>query len=221
MSEVEQPLEKPTRRKASKEVRRGQLIEATITSIATRGFAATTMADVADGAGLSRGIVNFHFESKEKLLAETLRFMSAAYEANWREALETAAPGPAQKLWALVKSDFDRKVCNQRYIAAWFALRVEAQSRPTYKRISRRPDDAFLGAIAGLCEALIADGGYDADADMLAAGLDAMLEGMWLAILMDTDRVSRRRGFASVGQHLACIFPKHFTADGPIRTEAP
>ena len=30
------------------------------------------MADVADGAGLSRGIVNFHFESKEKLLIATL-----------------------------------------------------------------------------------------------------------------------------------------------------
>ncbi len=218
MTGIDQKTDKPARRKASKEVRRGQLIEATITSIAARGFAATTMADVADGAGLSRGIVNFHFESKEKLLAETLRFMSAAYEANWREALRTAAPGPAQKLWALVKSDFDRSVCNQRTIAAWFALRVEAQSRPTYRRISRRPDDAFLGAIVDLCRDLIADGGYDADAGKLAAGLDAMLEGMWLSILMDPDRMSRRRGLASVSQYLTCVFPRHFSNEGPLDT---
>ena len=52
-------------RKASKETRRQQLIEATIDSLAKRGYSETTMADVADGAGLSRGIVNFHFESKE------------------------------------------------------------------------------------------------------------------------------------------------------------
>ncbi len=216
MLETDQKTDKPARRKASKEVRRGQLIEATITSIAERGFAATTMADVADGAGLSRGIVNFHFESKEKLLAETLRFMSEAYEANWREALRAAAPDPALQLWALAMSDFNRNVCNQRYIAAWFALRVEAQSRPAYKRISRRQDDAFLGAIEGLCAALIAEGGYDANAKRLAAAFDAMLEGMWLAILMDPDRMSRRRGFASVAQHLVCVFPRHFSIDGPI-----
>ena len=42
-------------RKASKETRRQQLIEATIDSLARRGYSETTMADVADGAGLSRG----------------------------------------------------------------------------------------------------------------------------------------------------------------------
>ncbi|WP_457155514.1 TetR family transcriptional regulator, partial [Mesorhizobium sp. P5_C1] len=62
-------------RKASKEVRQLQLIEATIDSLAKRGYSETTMADVADGAGLSRGIVNFHFESKEKLLIATLQHM--------------------------------------------------------------------------------------------------------------------------------------------------
>ena len=35
-------------RKASKEMRRQQLIEATIDSLAKRGYAETTMADVAD-----------------------------------------------------------------------------------------------------------------------------------------------------------------------------
>ena len=77
--------EKHTRR-APKALRREQLINATIDSLALRGYAATTLADVADGAGLSRGIVNFHFESKEKLLVETLQFLSDEYSANWREA---------------------------------------------------------------------------------------------------------------------------------------
>ncbi|HEX3217144.1 MAG TPA: TetR family transcriptional regulator, partial [Aestuariivirgaceae bacterium] len=40
-------------RKASTEVRRQQLIEATIDILARRGYAATTLADVARTAGLS------------------------------------------------------------------------------------------------------------------------------------------------------------------------
>lgn len=66
-------------RKASKETRRQQLIEATIDSLAKRGYAETTLADVADGAGLSRGIVNFHFESKENLLIATLSTWVCGY----------------------------------------------------------------------------------------------------------------------------------------------
>ena len=34
------------------------------------------MNDVSQGAGLSQGIVNFHFKSKELLLIETLKFIS-------------------------------------------------------------------------------------------------------------------------------------------------
>ena len=46
-------------RAATKALRRQQLIDSTVDSIAKRGFSGTTLADVADGAGLSRGIVNF------------------------------------------------------------------------------------------------------------------------------------------------------------------
>src|SRR5215216_7504193 len=81
-------------RKASKETRQLQLIEATIDSLAKRGYSETTMADVADGAGLSRGIVNFHFESKEKLLVATLQYMADEYSQHWRAALQKAGDDP-------------------------------------------------------------------------------------------------------------------------------
>ena len=100
-------------RKASKETRRQQLIEATIDSLAKRGYSETTMADVADGAGLSRGIVNFHFESKEKLLVATLQYMADEYSAHWRAALQKAGDDPARQLGVLVAADFDRSICNQ------------------------------------------------------------------------------------------------------------
>ncbi|HTC83182.1 MAG TPA: TetR family transcriptional regulator, partial [Rhizomicrobium sp.] len=60
-----------------KESRRVQLIEATIDTLARHGFAEFTLAQVAEAAGLSQGIVNFYFHSKEALLVETLKFMEA------------------------------------------------------------------------------------------------------------------------------------------------
>ena len=85
--------ETPARgRAATKALRRQQLIDSTIESIAKRGFSETTMADVADGAGLSRGIVNFHFKSKEMLLVETLHYLAVEYREAWTRALEKAGP---------------------------------------------------------------------------------------------------------------------------------
>jgi TetR/AcrR family transcriptional repressor of bet genes len=53
--------------------RRQQLIDATIRCIAQHGLSAVTMQMVTREAGLSVGIANLHFESKDNLLKETLR----------------------------------------------------------------------------------------------------------------------------------------------------
>jgi AcrR family transcriptional regulator len=97
-------------RAANRELRRRQLTEATIDSIAKRGFAETKMADVAEGAGLSQGIVNFHFKSKDALFEETLRFLAEEYRDSWRAALAKAGEDPAAKLAAMIRNDFDAKV---------------------------------------------------------------------------------------------------------------
>ncbi len=202
-------------RKASKETRQLQLIEATIDSLAKRGYSETTMADVADGAGLSRGIVNFHFESKEKLLVATLQHMYEEYSAHWRAALRKAGDDPARRIEALVAADFDRSVCNRRKLAAWCAFWGEAKSRPTYQALCGARDEDYQNVIAGLCRALKADGGYDFDSDRAALGISAMLEGLWLRLMMGTENVTRETAHEAARDYLASVFPKHFSRETP------
>lgn len=199
-------------RKASKETRRLQLIEATIDSLSKRGYSETTMADVADGAGLSRGIVNFHFESKEKLLVATLQFMAEEYAAHWRNALDKAGPDPAARLAALVAADFDRAVCNRRKLAAWCAFWGEAKSRPTYQKLCGARDEAYQDVMVDLCAALIADGRYALDATGTALALDAMLEGLWLRLMMRGDDMTREKAYAAAKGMLEALFSKHYPA---------
>ncbi len=59
-----------------KHLRREQLIEATIDTIAKHGFRKTTLSQVAKRAKLSQGIVNFYFKTKDGLLLETLKFLA-------------------------------------------------------------------------------------------------------------------------------------------------
>ncbi len=210
--------DRPLPRKASRDVRRRQLIEATLDSLSIRGFAGTTMAHVTAGAGLSRGIANFHFESKEKLLEETMKFLAADYEDHWRTALKECGPGAAERLWALMEADFHPRVCNVRYIAAWAALRAEAQSRPAYQAISGRSDEAFDTALEEICSAIVEEGGYNLDPVQIAMGLSSLNDGLGMSYLMTPEAFSERDALACVQEYLAGLFPKHFTRSGPIRT---
>ncbi|PBB92558.1 transcriptional regulator BetI [Mesorhizobium sp. WSM3864] len=197
-------------RKASKEVRQLQLIEATIDSLAKRGYAETTMADVADGAGLSRGIVNFHFESKEKLLVATLQYMYDEYSAHWRAALQKAGDDPARQLQALVWADFDRSICNKRKLAAWCAFWGEAKSRPTYQALSSSRDAYYQQVFIDLCATLKQGGGYAYEPQVMALALSAMLEGLWLRLMMGTQDTTRETALQAANAFLAAAFPKHY-----------
>ena len=197
-------------RKASKEVRQLQLIEATIDSLAKRGYSETTMADVADGAGLSRGIVNFHFESKEKLLIATLQHMYDEYSAHWRNALQKAGDDPARQLQALVAADFDRSICNKRKLAAWCAFWGEAKSRPTYQALSSARDAVYQKIFIDLCSTLKQSGFYAFEPQVMALALNAMLEGLWLRMMMGTEDTTRETALKAANEFLSAAFPKHF-----------
>ena len=201
---------RPAKRKATRHARRSQLIDATIDSLASRGYSGTTLGDVAEGAGLSRGIVNFHFESKEKLLVATLEHMAAEYGTHWRNALEKAGDDPAEKLAALVNADFDPLVCNRRKLAAWCAFWGEAKSRPTYQALCGSRDEAYQALLEQLCCELVERGGYTHQPREMAIALDALLEGLWLRLMMGNSGISRETAKASAIAFLKTAFPKDY-----------
>lgn len=205
------------RRQAAKEQRRQQLIKATIEAVAKRGFAGTSISDVARAAGLSQGIVNLHFESKEKLLVETLRFLADEYKGAWETALARAGPTAAEKLARLVELDFTPALCDRRKLAVWFAFWGEARSRPTYLRLCKQRDQEYDDALHGLCKQVIREGRYrHADADVIASSLAALTDGLWMDILIAHRSMSAARARRISFAYLANVFPEHFTDDGVI-----
>ena len=68
--------------------RRRQLIVATVSVIYRDGLSRLTLAKVAATAGLSAGIVNFYFKSKEQLLLDTLNALALEYETAVNKALD-------------------------------------------------------------------------------------------------------------------------------------
>ena len=196
---------------AIRERRRRQLIDSTVASIAKRGLADTTMGEVAKGAKLSHGIVNFHFKSKDQLLVETLRSVTEEYRSVWIRAVEKAGPGVADKLAALYLADLDPAVCTRKKLAVWHAFYGEAKSRPMYREICDASDQERMDAGVELVRQVIAEGGYGhLDPEATALGLDALTDGIWIHVLLSSGKFDRDGARQTVRTFLACLFPKHF-----------
>ncbi|MCH8056592.1 MAG: transcriptional regulator BetI [Proteobacteria bacterium] len=209
------------KRTASKQERQLQLIRATIRSVAKNGLADTTMSTVAREAGLSQGIINLHFQSKDRLLVETLRYIADEYKTSWEKALDGAGPSPAERLAALVEVDFNMPVCDRNKLAVWFAFWGESKSRPTYRKLCATRDIQYRKELGALCQLLIEEGGYQGlDAMVLATGLSAMTEGLWLDLLISPRSLTREQARNICLAYLASAFPRHFSVP-PLREMSP
>lgn len=203
------------RRTAPKEERQLQLIRATIRSVAKRGLSNTTMATVAKEAKLSQGIINLHFQSKERLLVETLRYLADEYEQAWEAAIAGAGPSAAEQLAALVAVDFDKSVCERNKVAVWFAFWGETRSRPTYRKICAERDRRYMDMLISLCATVAREGGYDdVDGATIASGLSAMSEGLWLDLLISPESMDREQAKRICFAYLNRAFPQHFSRQG-------
>ncbi|MGA1580886.1 MAG: TetR/AcrR family transcriptional regulator [Luminiphilus sp.] len=191
--------------------RRQQLIDATIRCIAQHGLSAVTMQMVTREAGLSVGIANLHFQSKENLLRETLRYVAEEYHNGQIEIMEGAAiTDLGDRLDALLDFQLGRGVTQRQKMSVWFAYYGEAGARPVYQKIVSTVDRLAAQKLEALFAAIIGEGDYqDVDPRELATGYSALIDGLHLGLLVTPRELTKRRARSVARDFLRRAFPKH------------
>ncbi len=204
-------LNRAVGRTAKKEVRRQQLIDATIESIAKFGISGTTMATVTSFAGLSTGTVNFHFESKQTLFEETLRFLGNEHFELWNNHVAKAELNAEAKLLAIVDAHCHPTVASRKKLTVWFAFYGEAANRVAYRDIMSSIDGDRRRVSTELCREIITKGGYeDRDPEHVTQTLEALYDGFCLNILIYPQDYARQDIRRRVRDYLSITFPRHF-----------
>jgi AcrR family transcriptional regulator len=86
--------------------RREELLELAATMFADRGLHATTVRDIADGAGILSGSLYHHFASKEEIVDEILHGFLDWLFARYQEIIDTK-PNPLDRLTGLFMASFE------------------------------------------------------------------------------------------------------------------
>jgi AcrR family transcriptional regulator len=77
--------------------RRSQILDAAAVVISERGVDAARIADIAEAAGVSIGLVQHYFRHRDRLLAEVFRRESERIAVTWRTVVDPEAP-PLERL---------------------------------------------------------------------------------------------------------------------------
>ncbi len=102
----------------SKQAARKVILDAADFVLKRDGAFNMTMDAVARAAGCAKGLLHYHFHTKQRLLVETVGRISAAREVEWTQAFDTADPHEAiDRTWNVIAREVDSGT-----LRAWSSL---------------------------------------------------------------------------------------------------
>jgi AcrR family transcriptional regulator len=182
------------------EVRREEILAATVDEVVERGLDSVRVADVAGALGVSRALVFYHFETREALLSAALEYavdrdlarLDAALARHadavqrLRQVLRAYGPQGKAPGWTL-------------WVDAWAAALRDPGLRGTLRRLDRR----WTSALESVIRAGVEDGVFVcADASGSARRIAALLDGLAVQVTVHR-QLSRARMTRWVGEAAA------------------
>jgi TetR/AcrR family transcriptional repressor of bet genes len=132
--------------------RRDQILRAAVRIIARRGFEGASVGDIARAAGLTPGLVHYHFRDKREVLTSLVELLGRAARARITARLERAGSDPRTRVHAFVDAHLalDRDA-DPDAVACWIEIAAEA----TRSADVRRRYERFLAEDLSELESLV------------------------------------------------------------------
>ena len=118
------------------EVRRKSLIEATTRSIAKYGYAGTTIERICTEAGVSRGLINHHFGSKEELILQSYKQLCDEWAYYTHDMMDEHSE-PEVALRASIERNFNPRAFKTEYLGIWLGFWSVIPKSPELRKLDR------------------------------------------------------------------------------------
>lgn len=153
-----------------------------------RGVDRMSLQDVADEAEVSKGIILYHFNTKENLVLTTMRWLLRRVEQRIRAFIEDAHR-PEERIEAMIDAIFVGPEANRRFYLTYIELLDHAARFEPFSELHA----TFQTIVNGLYAQVVQEG-VDAgefavsDVDEAGAVLRALIDGLFLQWLLERDR---------------------------------
>ncbi len=184
-----------------------RIIDAAVESVAAHGISGTTLATVAKGAGVSQGVLVFHFKTKDQLIAAALNQAGDLYEASWDKAIRRALYTPEDRVAAVVAHDIGFVTRHPEILSLWYTTWGEARSQALYRTNTREADLVYVGELTAAFAAMPEQKGKPELARAKARAVNALVFGLWLDSHIDPDHFDSVEALAATEAVLRGLAP--------------
>lgn len=159
------------------EIRKPQLINATMEAINSVGLQKASVAIISGYAGVSPAIINHYFGGKNGLLEATMRSVLRQLSDGVKSRLQNIDPEDVVgRIKAIVGGNFDPRQLDPKVVKTWLAFWSLAMHEPSLYRLQRVNEKRLLShLVLELKRVLPAE-----RALFVAQSVAALIDGIWL-----------------------------------------
>lgn len=163
------------------ELRKANLVTATLTCLKKYGFVGTSIRKICAEAGVSVGLISHHYAGKDELVADAYLHITGQVMSLLRESVANAGEGARQHFSAFFEASFSPRMLEPELIEAWLAFWGAVKTADAINSAHDHSYGEYRTIMGDALKLLAQEEGWEGfDSGLAAIGLTALLDGLWL-----------------------------------------
>jgi TetR/AcrR family transcriptional regulator, transcriptional repressor of bet genes len=183
----------PVTRTSIELIRRRDLIEAAYQTFLEHGFNGMTMARIGERAGMSHGIVNYYFKSKDELVSAVVRKANFLIMQDTARRLR-AAKSPRERVSAIIAGNFPDNLFTRDIARAWVSYYAALGQHRDLDRMQRVVDVRLARNLMHALKQIV----HQERAELVADYIAVLIDGYWLRHTKSHDPVDAATAIARI-----------------------
>ncbi|MDH5926072.1 transcriptional regulator BetI [Vibrio lentus] len=181
------------------DIRKPQLVQATMTVIDRVGLHAASIALISKEAGVSTGIINHYFGGKHGLLEETMREILRQLSNTVTTELK-ALPADAhqQRINAIINGNFEGYQAENKVSKTWLAFWSYSMHDAQLKRLQCVNEKRLISHLLIELKSIF----QPDQAELIAHGIASLIDGIWLRGTLNPEGINADKARAIINDYL-------------------
>ena len=183
----------PKFRRATPEVRREALVEATLSCLKKYGHEGVSVRRISAEAGVSIGLINHHFPSKSGLIAETYEVLALSLQEELRARAQNRTASPRERLSGFFRASFAPELLDPQLFNVWVVFWSMVAHSPEIREVHDRTYGKYRSLLESLLGELVKSGAAPKlKLRSAAIALSALLDGLWVELSLSAETFKPR-----------------------------
>ncbi|MDX1319414.1 MAG: transcriptional regulator BetI [Oceanospirillum sp.] len=192
------------------EIRKPQLINATMEAVNDVGLHKASVAMIAKYAGVSPAIINHYFGGKDGLLEETMRSVLKDLSAAISNRLKSVDKNDVvARIKAVVEGNFDPKQLDSKVVKTWLTFWSHSMHKPQLHRLQRVNEQRLLSYLRYELKQVVSH----EEAAFIAQGVAALVDGIWLRGALSPNGIDKELAESLILDYLKLKLPESVWQD--------